>query len=127
MALKNGNVIQAKTGYIQRTVDTSAKTLFTLPAGAMIIGCRIAGTVSSGGSTGAVSVGIGATAQNTASDTDIVNALSVHAAWNSCNDLNMASGTTPYNRLSYPMPITALFSGDDSAGGDTFYITVEYL
>lgn len=127
MALKSGNVIQAKVGYIKRSVDTSAKTLFTLPAGAMIVGCRVAGTVSSGGTTGAVNVGIGATAQNTASDTDIVNAMSVHAAWNSCNDLNMASGTTPYNRLSYPMPITAKFTGDDTGGGDTFYITVEYL
>lgn len=127
MALKTGNVIQAKCGFIKRTVDTSAKTLFTLPAGAMIVGCRIAGTVSSGGTTGAVSVGIGQTPYNSASDTDVVNALSTHSAWNSCNDLNMASGTTPYNRLSYPMPITAKWAGDDNAGGDTFYVTVEFM
>ena len=127
MAIKLANVVQAKVGFIKRTVDTAAKTLFILPAGAMIVEVLVAGTVSSGGTTGAVNVGIGATPYNVASDTDIVNAMSVHAAWNSCNDLNMASGTTPYVRLSYPMPITAKFTGDDSAGGDTFYITVKYL
>lgn len=50
MALKPGNVIQAKTGTIART-NTTAKQLFTLPPNAVIIGIRAFGPVSENAST----------------------------------------------------------------------------
>jgi len=51
MALKKGNIVQAKTGSAAYTT-TTAKVLFTIPADAMIIGARANGTASNAATTG---------------------------------------------------------------------------
>jgi hypothetical protein len=53
MAIKIGNVIQAKTGTAART-DTAAKTLFTLPSQAMVTGILGFGTASNATTTAIV-------------------------------------------------------------------------
>jgi hypothetical protein len=55
MAIKSGNVVQAKAGSVAYT-DTTAKVLFTLPANAMVIRVTGFGTVASGGTSGTYTV-----------------------------------------------------------------------
>jgi hypothetical protein len=55
MAIKLGNVVQAKVGTVAYN-DSTAKTLFTLPANAMVIRIRAIGTIASGGTSGTYTV-----------------------------------------------------------------------
>ena len=121
--LKAGNVVQAKTGTLT-FANTTAKTLFTLPAGAMVVGGYIYGALSSGGATGAITIGVGATRQNVAVADSFVASLNVHATFDPDVVMN-TSGAWPFNRLPYPMPVTATFTGDDTAG--SWSIVLYYL
>ena len=125
MAIKNGNVIQAKTGSLTYTTPVNT-VVFTLPSGAMPIGVRIFGTASNAATTGVL------TFKNIPSDTGVAATFAVA-------DVKTATGNTglfaitaysgvAFTRVTVSQTITVSYTetgGAASAGAWTFVL--EYL
>lgn len=123
MALKPGNVIQAKTGTIART-DTTEKQLFSLPANAVIIGIRAFGPVSENAST------LTLAAQPIDSTTSTTFAtIDGTAAAAGENDAATLAGAA-FTRQSKPVYVTGKWeeaTTNTSTAGGPYSVVVEYL
>lgn len=125
MAIKSGNIVQAKVGTAAYTT-TSAKGLFTLPSGAMITGVKIFGTASNAATTGVL------TFQNVPRDTGTAATFCVA-------DVKTATGNTglyaitsysgvAFTRVAVPQTITVVYSETGTAAdAGSWTIVVEYL
>ena len=119
--LKAGNVTQGKAGGALYT-DTTAKTLFTLPANAMVIRTTVfANTAASGGVSGSLTI-----------KSQPVDGSSSAAAFATVADVYSSLAPTlagiAFNRQSTPVYVTAVYadtSGTAAAGDWT--IVVEYM
>jgi len=122
MALKSGNIIQAKTGSVART-NTSSKALFTLPANGMVVGIRTFGDVPENAQTltlesrvpGSTSVATFATV-----------AVGTTEVYNTAATLSGIS----YARQSTPVYITGKWAEattNTSTAGGPYSVVVEYL
>ena len=123
MGIKVGNVIQAKVGTVART-NTSAKTLFVLPADAMIVGIRMFGTASDAGTSATV------TLKNVPFDTGTAATFATADAKTTTGAVTTGSlSGIAYSRVGIAQQITATYVEDgtaSTAGGD-WTIVVEYL
>lgn len=123
MGLKPGNVIQAKTGSIART-DTSAKKLFTLPAGAMPIGIRAFGPVSENAST--ITLGTQPINSTTVTTFATIDGTACAAGENDAASLAGAA----FSRQSEPVYVTGTWAEattNTSTAGGPYSVVVEYL
>jgi len=123
MGIKIGNVIQSKVGTVART-DTSAKTLFVLPADAMIIGVRMFGTASDAGTSATV------TLQNKPFDTGTAATFATADAKTTTGSVAAGSlSGIAYSRVGIAQHITAAYAevGDASTAGGSWTVVVEYL
>ena len=125
MGIKVGNVIQAKAGSAAYT-DTTAKTLFTLPAGAMITAVRLVGTASNAATTGVL------TLKNVPRDTGTAATFCVAdvktATGNTGNFAITAYSGVAQTRVSVPQTITATYSETGTAATEgAWTIIVEYM
>jgi hypothetical protein len=126
MAIKNGNVVQAKTGTAAYT-DTTAKITFTLPASAMIIGVRVFGTASNAGTTGVLTLKNIPLSTGTPATFAVIDVKTALSAVTGLFAVTSLSGIA-YSRAGEPQQISATYSetgGAGSAGSFTF--VVEYL
>lgn len=121
MAIKNGNVVQAKTGTIART-DLTNTYLFTIPAGAQIVRVTASGVVSNAGTTASVNVlniPIGSTSASAVSVADVK--TSAQAVGTLVGIAN--------TKVSVPQQIYATYSetGAGASAGGPYTVLVEYL
>lgn len=123
MGLKNGNVIQAKTGTIART-DTGEKVLFTLPANAMIIGIRAFGVASENAST--ITLATNPPTSTTKTTFATIDGTACAAGENDAATLAGAA----YDRQSTPVFVTGKWAEattNTSTAGGPYSVVVEYL
>lgn len=123
MAIKIGNIIQAKAATVART-DTTDKAVFTLPANAMVIGIEAFGVNSDSATSATLTFKSRPTDGSTAA-----------ASFGTINAKATANGATQatltgiaYARQSTPQYITAVYSevGAATTGGSWTFI-VKYL
>lgn len=121
MAIKVGNVIQAKVGTIAGNVDTASapKTLFTLPANAMVIGVRAFGANDSG-----KVITIKSQPTNGASAAAAVATIDAGATAAGKNDAASMAGIS-YARQAFPVYITCY--ADSTDANKSWTVVVEYL
>ncbi|MBV5327102.1 MAG: hypothetical protein JZU65_05605 [Chlorobium sp.] len=123
MALKPGNVIQAKTGTIERT-DTTAKQLFTLPPNAVIIGIRAFGPVSENAST--LTMAAQPTDSTTATTFATIDGTACAAGENDAATLAGAA----FTRQAKSVYVTGKWeeaTTNTSTSGGPYSVVVEYL
>jgi hypothetical protein len=125
MAIKVGNIVQAKVGTAAYT-DTSAKALFTLPANAMVINVYALGVKASSGTSGTYSLksrpvnGSSAAATFATIDAYATNLDTIP------QDASLAG--IAYSRQSEPQYVTVTYAdGTGSAAEGSVTIVVEYL
>jgi hypothetical protein len=127
MAIKNGNVIQAKTG-TATFANTTGKDVFTLPAGAMIVGVRCFGTVSNGD--GSNTLVLRTRPQGSTTNTDFVS-IDAKTALSGVTGLFAITtyvAATSYVRVSTPVTVSAIFSdGGSTSTTGSYTFVVEYL
>jgi hypothetical protein len=110
MALKPGNVIQAKAASAAYT-DTTAKTLFTLPANAMIMEATINGTTSNAATTGVLTLYSQEIGSSTAAAAfAVINAKTATGV----TGFGVLSGIS-FARTSKPVRITAVYTETGTA------------
>lgn len=121
MALKPGNVKQAKVSSAAYT-DSTAKTLFTLPANAMVVNVTIfENTAAAGGTSGSLTI-----------KSQPVDGSSSAAAFATVADVYSSlvptlAGIT-FNRQSMPVYVTAIYAdGTGTANAGDWTIMVDYL
>jgi len=124
MALKVGNVQQAKAGTVART-DTAAKTVFTVPAGAMIYRVLAQGAAADSATSSTVTFQARPISSATAAT---FGTCDVKTAGIETAGRNATLSGIALNRLSEPYVITAAYSetGAASTGGPWTFL-VEYL
>ena len=110
MALKQGNIVQAKAASAAYT-DTTAKLLFELPSNTMIMGAEITGTASNAATTGVLTL----YSQEVGSSTSAA-AFAVFDAKTATGvtDLATLSGIA-FSRTSKPVRITAIYTETGTA------------
>ena len=121
MAIKVGNVVQAKAATVDFS-DSTAKACFTLPSNAMVIRVTaFANTAASGGTSGSLTI-----------KSRPIDGSTAAAAFATISDVYTSLATTlagiAYNRQSTPVYVTAVYadtSGTATAGNWTF--VVEYM
>ena len=125
MAIKIGNVVQAKVGTVAYT-DTAAKTLFTLPSNAMVVRVTAFGTVASGGTSGTYTVKSQPTDGSSAAAT-----LATIDAYDTTIDEEGYRGKMAgiaFARQATPQYISVVYAnGTGSAAAGSANIVVEYL
>jgi hypothetical protein len=126
MAIKNGNVIQAKAGTATYTVAT-ATGAFTLPAGAMIVGVRCFGTASN--DTGTATLTFKNVPQDTGTAATFAT-VDVKTALSGVTGLFAVASYAgvAFTRVNVPQLITTTYAGQNSnASAGSFTFVVEYL
>lgn len=121
--LKLGNVIQAKIGTISRT-NTTAKQLFSLPAGAMVIGIRAFGANCENAATLTL-------ATQPTNSTTLTTLATIDGAATAAgkNDAASLAGIA-YDRQSTPVYVTGKWAEattNTSTQGGPYSVVVEYL
>jgi len=128
MAIKLGNVIQAKTGTIafNSPGTTVAKTVFTLPANAMVVGVRVFGTASDDTGTATLTfknVPFDTGTPATFAVTDVKTAISAVTGYFG----NVLSGIS-FARQAVAQQITVTYTGQNAnAAAGSWTFIVEYM
>ena len=121
---RRGGLVQfAQTGSVART-NTTAKTLFTLPQDAVIIGLSVIGAaVSNAGTTATISVGVVG-----GNGHDYLNAYDVKGATGAGQQVPSAA-TLPATALTADTSVTAIYAetGTASTSGGPWVVVVEYV
>lgn len=121
--LKPGNIIQAKTGTIARS-NTTAKQLFTLPAGSMPIGIRAFGPNCENAAT--LTLATQPTNSTTLTTLATIDGAATAAGKNDAATLAGAA----YDRQSTPVYVTGKWAEattNTSTAGGPYSVVVEYL
>ena len=124
MALKSGNIIQAKTGSVARS-NTSSKFLFTLPAQAMVIGIRAVGATPDATQTLTLESRLGKSTSVSTFATVAV-ATTANVTYTQAANLTGIS----YARQSEPVYVTGKWAEattNTSTAGGPYSVVVEYL
>jgi hypothetical protein len=125
MAIKIGNIVQAKVGTVAFS-DSTAKSLFTLPANAMIIRVSALGTIASGGTSGTYTLKSrpvsGASAAATFATVD------AYGATIATIPLSASLAGIAMSRQSEPQHISVIYAdGTGTATAGNVTLVVEYL
>lgn len=124
MGLKVGNVLQLKIGTLART-NTTGKALFTLPAGAVVVGVRVFGANSDAETSATLTL-----------QSRPVSGSSSAATFATVDGKATVNGATAatllgiaYKRQSEPVTVTALYAevGTASTVGGNWNVVVEYI
>jgi hypothetical protein len=126
MAIKNGNVIQAKTGTATYTVAT-ATAQFTLPSGAQIVGVRCFGTASDDTGTATLTFKTIPQGSSTATTFAIVDVKTALSAVTGLFAVSSYAGAA-FTKLTTPTTVTTTYAGQNTnAAAGSFTFIVEYL
>lgn len=126
MAIKVGNVVQAKVG-TATYLNTAAKVVFTLPTNAMIIGVRVFGTASDATTTGVLTLSNIPFSTGTPAAFAVVDVKTALSAVTGLFAVTSLSGIA-FTKVGESQQITATYSetGTAAAAG-SFTFVVEYL
>lgn len=121
MAIKNGNIKQAKVATAAYT-NTTAKALFTLPAGAMVTGVTVfANTAAAGGTSGSLTIKSRPVSGATA-------AAAFATVADAYSSLVPTLAGIAFNRQPEPVYVTATYAdGTGTANAGNWTVVVEYL
>jgi len=125
MAIKIGNVVQAKAGTVS-FANATAKALFTLPANAMVIRITALGVIASGGTSGTYTVRSQPT--NGASAAAALGVIDAYEATIATIPAQASLAGIAMTRVSESQYITVTYvDGVGTASAGNVTLVVEYL